>query len=136
MLPLLGTVALTSGPDPCCPSGQLCSLKSAAADGRVRWLTANAHANAFFSSTNLGIHPLHFVLLKLKLHEVVDDVEELGGHRFEVLVVVVLHRQRREDGVVDQSRPQVRQDPWGVLPRVFVKVLGYEVVQNRIPQEF
>lgn len=129
-------MALTSGPDPCCPSGQLCSLKSAAADGRVRWLTANAHANAFFSSTNLGIHPLHFVLLKLKLHEVVDDVEELGGHRFEVLVVVVLHRQRREDGVVDQSRPQVRQDPWGVLPRVFVKVLGYEVVQNRIPQEF
>lgn len=79
---------------------------------------------------------MHFVLLKLKLHEVVDDVEELGGHRFEVLVVVVLHRQRREDGVVDQSRPQVRQDPWGVLPRVFVKVLGYEVVQNRIPQEF
>lgn len=86
-------------------------------------------------STHLGVHALHLVLLQLELHEVVDDVEELGGDGFEVLVVVVLDRQRREDGVVDQRGPQVGQDTRGVLPRVFVKVLGYEVVQNRISQE-
>lgn len=86
-------------------------------------------------STHLGVHALHLVLLQLELHEVVDDVEELGGDSFEVLVVVVLDRQRREDGVVDQRGPQVGQDARGVLPRVFVKVLGNEVVQNRISQE-
>lgn len=62
-------------------------------------------------------------------------MEELGRHGLEVLVVVVLDGQRGEDGVVDQSRAQVGQDPRGVLPRVFVKVLGYEVVQNGISQE-
>lgn len=87
------------------------------------------------SSTNLGVHALHLILLQLELHEVINDMEELRGDSFEVLVVVVLDRQRREDGVVDQCGPQVGQDARGVLPRVFVKVLGYEVVQDRISQE-
>lgn len=79
---------------------------------------------------------MHFVLLELKLHEIVDDMEELGRNGLKVLVVVILHSQRREDGIVDQSRAQVSQDPWGVLPWVFIKVLSYEVVQNCISQEF
>lgn len=104
--------------------------------GPARRKAAASRALAVFSrSTHLGVHALHLVLLQLELHEVVDDVEELGGDGFEVLVVVVLDRQRREDGVVDQRGPQVGQDARGVLPRVFVKVLGYEVVQNRISQE-
>ena len=71
---------------------------------------------------------MHLVLLQLKLHKVVDDVEQLGGDGFEVLVVVVLHSQGGKDGVVDESRAQVGQNPGGVLSRVFIKVLRYEVV--------
>lgn len=54
------------------------------------------------TGTHLGVHALHLVLLQLKLHKVVDDVEKLGGNGLEVLVVVVLDSQRGEDGVVDE----------------------------------
>ena len=78
--------------------------------------------------SHLRVHALHLVLLQLKLHKVVDDVEELGRDGLEVLVVVVLDGQGGEDGVVDQGRAQVGQHAGRVLPRVFIKVLRYEVV--------
>lgn len=51
--------------------------------------------------TNLRIHSLHFVFLQLKLHKIVDHVEQFGRYRFEVLVVIVLDGQGSEYGVVD-----------------------------------
>lgn len=71
---------------------------------------------------------MHFVLLQLELHKVVDDVEQLGRHSLEVLVVVVLDGQGGEDSVVDECRAQVCEHAGRVLARVFIKVLRYEVV--------
>ena len=50
-------------------------------------------------------------------------------------MVVVLDGQRGKDGVVDERRAQVGQHAGRVLPWVFVKVLGYEVVENCITKE-
>lgn len=88
------------------------------------WLQAFVLRN----TTHLRVHALHLVLLQLKLHKVVNDVEQLRRDGLEVLVVVVFDCQRGEDGVVDERRAQVGQHAWRVLPRVFVKVLCYEVV--------
>lgn len=55
-------------------------------------------------------------------------MEKLRRDGLEVFVVVVLDGQRGKNGVVDERRAQVGQHAGGVLPRVFVKVLGYEVV--------
>lgn len=87
------------------------------------------------STTYLGVHALHLILLQLKLHKVVDDAEKLGRDSLEVLVVVVLHSQRGKDCVIDQRWAQVCQHTGGMLPGVFVKVLGYEVVENCIAKK-
>lgn len=79
-------------------------------------------------TTHLRIHSLHFVFLQLKLHKIVDHMEQFGRHGFEVLVVIVLDGQGSEYGVVDKRRTQVGQHARGVLPGVFVKVLSNEVV--------
>lgn len=80
------------------------------------------------SLTHLRVHALHLVLLQLELHKVVDDVEQLWRDGLEELVIVVFHGERGEDGVVDERRAQVGQHSGRVLPRVFIKVLRYEVV--------
>ena len=45
------------------------------------------------NSTNLRVHSLHFILLKLKLHKVINNMKELRRDSFKVLVVVILHSQ-------------------------------------------
>lgn len=77
---------------------------------------------------HLRIHSLHFILLQLKLHKIIDHVEQFGRDSFEVLVVIVLDSQGSKYGVVDKCRAQVGQHAWRVLPGIFIKVLCYEVV--------
>lgn len=109
--------------------------KEKTATAEIRFLAAGLCCSGLMRAllpvenrTHLRVHALHLVLLQLELHKVVDDVEKLGRDGLEVLVVVVLDGQRGKDGVVDECRAQVGQHARRVLPRVFIKVLCYEVV--------
>lgn len=87
------------------------------------------------TKTHLWIHSLHLVFLQLKLHKIVNDVEKLRRDSLEVLVVVILDRQRGKDSVIDKCRAEISQHARRVLPWIFVKVLSYEVVKNCIAEE-
>lgn len=77
---------------------------------------------------HLRIHSLHFIFLQLKLHKIIDHVEQFRRNGFEVFVVIVLDSQGSKYGVVDKRRTQVGQHARGMLPGIFIKVLSYEVV--------
>lgn len=71
----------------------------------------------------------------LVVHELIDQPPQHRGNALEIFVDVVAHDERRENVIIDQGRPQVRQIAGGMAPTILVEKPGDRVVEHGVPQQ-